>query len=290
MAEDGWTQGVCQEEPGFARLLINSLERLGITERPRYYSREYEQLGTLRCRVVLSIARSTCYPNIEPWRVTATGFRHRDTYPLALRKTLRYLCRIYEEHLVPTPMRYFPPAIWTPVWQARMRNLERRRHQEDLLYHAVAYLVSLDKLFDDQAKFLREQIGRAEQAEVTVRMHQVRVAQAEARTAAAISSEAVAHESLRRIQDQRIQEWTNSGTPVPAVGEAQVLIGTPLIGWGGVPETPTPTVAAEQPTSTAEEGTSAQPQENGNPQDDDGDELLIPLEAHSAPEDGSPRE
>jgi hypothetical protein len=72
-----------------------------------------------------------------------------------------------------------------------MRNLERRRHQEDLLYHTVAYLVSLDKLFDDQAKLLREQISRAEQAEVTVRMHQVRVAQAEARTTTAISSEAV---------------------------------------------------------------------------------------------------
>jgi hypothetical protein len=66
MAEDGWTQDVCQEEPGFACLLINSLEHLGITERPRYYSREYEQLGTLRCRVVLSIARSNRYPNIEP--------------------------------------------------------------------------------------------------------------------------------------------------------------------------------------------------------------------------------
>jgi hypothetical protein len=32
-------------------------------------------------------------------------------------------------------------------------------------------------------------------------MHQVRVAQAEARTTTAISSEAIAHESLRRIQD-----------------------------------------------------------------------------------------
>jgi hypothetical protein len=191
---------MCQEEPGFARLLINSLEHLGITERPRYYSREYEQLGTLRCRVVLSIARSNRHTNIEPWRVTATEFRHRDTYPLALRKALRYLCRIYEEHLVPTP-----PAIRTPVWQARMRNLERHRHQEDLLYHVVAYLVSLDKLFDDQARHSREQISRAEQAEVTVRMHQVRVAPAEARTAAAISSEAVAQESLRRIQDQRMQ-------------------------------------------------------------------------------------
>jgi hypothetical protein len=41
--------------------------------------------------------------------MTATVFRHRDTYPLALRKSLRYLCWIYEEHLVPTPMRY-PPS------------------------------------------------------------------------------------------------------------------------------------------------------------------------------------
>jgi hypothetical protein len=241
--------------------------------------------------VVLSIARSNCYTNIEPWRVTATGFRHRDTYPLALRKALCYLCRIYEEYLVPTPMKYFPPAIRTPVWQARMRNLERRRHQEDLLYHVVAYLVSLDKLFDDQAKILREKINRAEQAEVTVRMHQVRVAQAEARTAAAISSEAVAHESLKRIQDQRMQEWTNSGTPVPAIGEAQVLLGTPLVGWGGTIETPpAPLAVTEQPTTTAVEETAAQPQENGNLEGEDNDELLIPLEMHSAPEDGSPRE
>jgi hypothetical protein len=43
--------------------------------------------------VVLSIARSNRYPHVEPWRVTATGFRHRDTYPLALRKAPRYLCQ-----------------------------------------------------------------------------------------------------------------------------------------------------------------------------------------------------
>jgi hypothetical protein len=134
-----------------------------------------------------------------------------------------------------------------------MRSLERRRHQEDLLCHIVAYLVSLDKLLDDQAKLLREQISRAEQAEVTARMHQVRVAQAEARTAAAISSEAIAHESLRRIQDQRMQEWINSGTLIPAIGEAQVLLWTPLVGWGGTIETPpAPPVVTEQPTATTE--------------------------------------
>jgi hypothetical protein len=40
--------------------------------------------------------------------VTATGFQHRDAYPLAIRKALRYLCQIFEEHLIPTPMRLFP--------------------------------------------------------------------------------------------------------------------------------------------------------------------------------------
>jgi hypothetical protein len=157
------------------------------------------------------------------------------------------------------------------------------------LYHIVAYLVSLDKLFDDQAKLLREQISRAEQVEVTVRMHQVRVAQAEARTTTAISSEAAAHESLRRIQDQRMQEWTNSGTPVLAIGEAQVLLGTPLVGWGGTIETPpAPPIVTEHPTTTAE--AAAQPHENGNPEGEDDIELLIPLEVHSALEDGSPCE
>jgi hypothetical protein len=84
-------------------------------------------------------------------------------------------------------------------------------------------------------------------------MHQVRVVQAEARTAAAISSEVIAHESLRRIQDLRMQEWTNSGTPIPAIGEAQVLLGTPLVGWGGTVEaSPAAPVVIEQPAATAE--------------------------------------
>jgi hypothetical protein len=95
-------------------------------------------------------------------------------------------------------------------------------------------------------------------------MHQVRVAQVEERTATAIISEAVPHESLRRIQDQRMQEWTNSGTPVPAIGEAQVLLWTPLVGWGGTIETPpAPPVVTEPPAATAE--AAAHPQENGNP-------------------------
>jgi hypothetical protein len=262
--------------------LINALESLGVTERPRYYSREYEHHGTLRCRVILVIARSDRYPNIQSWRVTATGFRHQDTYPLAIRKTLRYLCRIFEEHLAPTPMRFFPPAIRTPVWEARMRSLERRRHEEDPLYQVANYLAALDQLFDEQAHLLREQTHRAEQAELAVRLQQVRAAQAEARAAAAISSEAVAQESLRQARDRRMQEWTRSGTPVPAIGEDHVLLGTPVIGWGtlfGSP--PAPPENPEGSTAVREREIAAQPQENGNPEDG---------EPFVSPEEDSPRE
>jgi len=206
MAEEGWTQGDCQAAPGFPSLLINALESLGVTKRRRYYSREYEHHGTLRCRVILVVARSDRYPDIQSWRVTATGCRHQDTYPLAVRKALRYLCRIFEGHLTPTPMRFFPPAIRTPVWEARMRSLERRRHEEVLLYQVATYLASLDQLFDEQANLLREQTHRAEQAELALRLQQIRAVQAEARAAAAVSSEAVAQESLRQARDQRMLE------------------------------------------------------------------------------------
>ena len=79
-----------------------------------------------------------------------------------------------------------------------MRSLERRCHEEDPLYQVATYLASLDQLFDEQASILREQTHRAEQTELAVRMHQIRVAQAEARAATAVSSEAVAWESLRQ--------------------------------------------------------------------------------------------
>jgi hypothetical protein len=91
--------------------------------------------------------------------------------------------------------------------------------------------------------------------ELAVRMHQIRVAQAEARTAAAISSEAVAHGNLMQIQDRCMQEWTSSGMPIPAIRETQVLIVTPIIGWEGLFGTSqAPPEGAERSAAAAEEG------------------------------------
>ena len=144
----------------------------------------------------------------------------------------------------------------------------------------------MDLLFDEQANILREQTHRAEQAELAVRLQQIRAAQAEARAAAAVSSEAVAQESLRQARDRRMQEWTRSGMPVPAIGEDHVLLRTPIIGWG--PLLRTPQVPPENPEGSTDVGegeAAAQPQENGNLED--GEQGLL---ARTAPEEDSPRE
>ena len=83
-----------------------------------------------------------------------------------------------------------------------------------------------------------------------------------------------------------MQEWTRSGTPVPAIGEDHVLLGKPIIGWG--PLLGAPLAPPENPEgSTAAEEAVAQPRENGNLENSE-QGLLVPLEAHS--EEGSPRE
>ena len=83
-----------------------------------------------------------------------------------------------------------------------------------------------------------------------------------------------------------MQEWTRSGTLVLAIGEDHVLLGTPVIGWG--PLLRTPQALPEGPegsTAAVEREAAAQPLENGNLED--GEQGLL---AHSAPEEGSPRE
>jgi hypothetical protein len=91
MANLEWNGRVCPTEPGLPNLLLLSLERVGVRDSPEYIYREYERYGTLRCKVMIFMGRSTLYPDIEPWFVSTTGFRFPDTYPKAARKALRRL-------------------------------------------------------------------------------------------------------------------------------------------------------------------------------------------------------
>ena len=55
-----------------------------------------------------------------------------------------------------------------------------------------------------------------------------------------------------------MQEWTRSGTPVPAIGEDQILLGTPVIGWGPLVITPqAPPENPEGPTAAVKREAAA---------------------------------
>ena len=86
-----------------------------------------------------------------------------------------------------------------------------------------------------------------------------------------------------------MQEWTRSGTLVPAIGEYHVLLGTPVIGWGPILGNPQALPENPEGPTAAERDAVAQPRENRNLEDGE-QRLLIPLEAHSVSEEGSPRE
>jgi hypothetical protein len=51
-----------------------------------------------------------------------------------------------------------------------------------------------------------------------------------------------------------------------------------------------PPLSSRHPILQTTAEAAAQPQENGNPEGENDDELLILLEEHSTPEDGSPHE
>jgi hypothetical protein len=148
----------------------------------------------------------------------------------------------------------------------------------------ATYLASLGQLFDEQANILREQTHRAEKAKLAVRLQQIRAAQGEARAVAAVSSEAVAQESLRQARDRRMQECTRSGTPVPAIGEDHVLLGTPVIGWGPLVITPQAPLENPERSTAADEGEAAtQPRENGNLEDGEQGLLHTPPQKKARP-------
>ena len=106
--------------------------------------------------------------------------------------------------LAHSPLRFFPPVKKNrPVWLARIRTLQGYGQCEDdpTVLHMSAYLLTLDEFCDAQQSKLRQQICRAEDAEVMVRRLQVRLAAAEARAAAAQNSEAEAKEALKEAEE-----------------------------------------------------------------------------------------
>jgi hypothetical protein len=181
MANPEWNGGVYPVQPGLPNLLLLSLERVGVRDPPEFVYREYERYGTLRCKVLIFVGRSTLYPDIEPWFVSATGFCFADTYPKAARKALRRLRVVYRKHLRRTPMGFFPPSRGRGrSWIDRMRGLEREEEDlEDAFSHLSIYLNGLDYLYQEQARQLKHQVDRAERAEQRVELERIKTTMAE---------------------------------------------------------------------------------------------------------------
>ena len=46
MADNGWSNGIYFAEPGLTKLLLLSLEHVGVVDTPEYIYREYDSRGT----------------------------------------------------------------------------------------------------------------------------------------------------------------------------------------------------------------------------------------------------
>ena len=167
MADPEWNGGICPVEPGLLKLLLLSLECVGVVDPPEYTYWEYERRGTLRCDVMIFVGRSTLYPDVNPWFISTTGFCFPDTYRKATQKAQRRLRVVYKHHLRWTPMGFFPPSGGRGrSWIDRMRRLGREEEElEDTVSHLSIYLTGLDQLCCEQATQLKHKIRRAEGAE-----------------------------------------------------------------------------------------------------------------------------
>jgi hypothetical protein len=181
MANPEWNGGLCPVQHGLPNLLLLSLERVRVRDPPEFIYREYERYGTLRCKVLIFVGRSTLYPDIEPWFVSATGFCFADAYPKAARKALRRLRVVYRQHLRRTPMGFSPPSGGRGrSWIDRMRGLEREEEDlEEAVSHLSIYLNGLDHLYQEQAPQPKQQIDRAKRAEQRIELERIKTTMAE---------------------------------------------------------------------------------------------------------------
>jgi hypothetical protein len=195
----------CQND-GFPKLLRACIVHLGIRSQPEYDGREFVKHGTEKCVVTLYIGSS---PRHVEWSVTAAGHRFKDTCQVVARKALRTLCKIYEEEVANTPLRFFPPFQRNrPVWMARMRALEGQQLLENdpIVVYLTAYLLTLDAQYDFLARHHRQMIARAEDEEKLNRKLHVDLTSAQARVAALESREAIAVEALKQAKDEHVQK------------------------------------------------------------------------------------
>jgi hypothetical protein len=200
IANNGWVYRIYHAEPGLPRLLILSLEHIGVIEPPEYAYREYTSKGILRCDMMVFVGKSTRYRDVDPWFISTSSFRFPDTYRKAARKALRRLHVIYKYHLQRTHMGFFPPTEGRGrTWIAWMRGLGREEEDlEDTVSHLSIYHTGLDELYCEQAAQLKQLIHRAEKATQELEEQQIRAARTEY-SLAALQAQIQEYENRRGV-------------------------------------------------------------------------------------------
>jgi hypothetical protein len=196
----------CQNEDGFPKLLRACTVCLGIKSKQEYDGREFIKHGTEKC--VMTVCIGSSLHHVE-WSVTAAGHRFRDTCQVVARKALRALCQIYEEEVVDTPLRFFPPFQgYHPIWMVRMRSLEVQQLLEDdpIVMYLTAYLLTLDAQYDFLARRHRQMIARAEDAEKCNRQLHVDLTIAQAHATTLESHEVIVVEALKQAKDEHVKK------------------------------------------------------------------------------------
>jgi hypothetical protein len=170
--EDDWVRSDCVTVEGFPQLFWETLQRLGYTEPPTYYGREYQEDGMPKCEVHLHVPQHPSCPGIKSRCIPAVGKELEDTCQVAARQALMDYCQIFEEDIEHTPARFFPvPDQTTPTWCGKIQDLENvgRQMPDAIMPFTVKYLHALDSLYEDQRQELIRWITRAKEAEAEVR-------------------------------------------------------------------------------------------------------------------------
>jgi hypothetical protein len=232
-----------------------------------YVGREYVEEGTEYCEVTVHFGASDKFLEMKPCRVTATGSRLTDTYQLVARKALKYLSQVYEWHLGPTSMKYFPPLDHNrPAWEARVRTLESLASQEDdpTVVAMSGYLLTLDELCYLQHDQVRRMTAHTKAAEAHWRKARVELAKVEARAAHTESHVVAFEEELLEQADRHnnllrgmyLVECAKRKERHPESADPPILEGIPLFPVAGPHKRMCESVPPILPTSPLNVGTS----------------------------------
>jgi hypothetical protein len=260
-----WTPTYCTQEEGFPKILYVATVRLGISDHPEYVGHEYVDEGTEYCEVTVHIGASDKFLEMKPWCITATGSRLTDTYQLVSRKALKYLSQMYEWHLGPTSMKYFPPLHHNrPAWEARIRTLENLTSQEDdpTVIAMSGYLLALDDMCEHQYVYVRCMTARTEVTEARWRKARVELAKAEACAAHTKSRVIALEEELLEQADHHskllrgvyLVERAKRNEHHPESVDPPILEGIPLSPVASPPKRMCELVPPTPPTSPHDEG------------------------------------